>query len=207
MSLVAARLAGLLEAALLVAGASPDTPKTAAFALDVATAVVSEITGNATVPSTGLLAPPTGGPVTGAASVTGLDADSLKTPLRAALIAAGAADSQDTTDFASELASAIVDEVQTYATVPGTGLVATNTMVSPGPVTGTAALASLNALRLTTPIKNAFVAIGAADGAATLTLAGAIAAAIVLELGFAVVTPLMASIAGGGPITGAGAIS
>lgn len=70
---------------------------------------------------------------------------------------------------------------------------------------------ALSAARLSTPIKNALVAAGAIDGAATAALALAIATAVVNEItANAVVTPGLTLIAPGGlsplPCTGTGTV-
>lgn len=69
MSLDANRLALPIKSALIIAGAA-NSPATAALALAIATAVVTEITGNAVVVPLGLIAPAGGGPVTGAGTIT-----------------------------------------------------------------------------------------------------------------------------------------
>lgn len=206
MTTSAIRVAALIETGLLVAGASPTSPLTALLSLGIANGVVSEITVNALVPGATLIAPSAGGPCTGSSTITGLSAARLKAPIKTALIDAGASDIAVTDLLALDLATAVVSEVHTYATVPAAGLVATNTLVSPGTVTGTATIASVNAVRLGTAIASALVTSGAASGAVTAALGAAIASAIVVELlTFAAVTPVPPPIAsaGGGPLIGA----
>jgi hypothetical protein len=69
MSLNAARLGNAIGNAFVAAGGDPT--KSAAIGLAIATAIVTEITGNAVVLPTpiGLIAPAGGGPVTGTGSV------------------------------------------------------------------------------------------------------------------------------------------
>lgn len=67
MALSATRLATPIKNALITSGAA-DIPATAALALAIATAVVSEITTNAVVPAGTLTSP--AGAVTGATTVT-----------------------------------------------------------------------------------------------------------------------------------------
>jgi hypothetical protein len=203
MSLSASGIGTPISAALVVAGAVPGAA-TSALGAAIGAAVVAEITVNAIVLSFGLVA--AGSSVTGAAVITGLDADRFKTPLRVALIAAGAADIPKTTTFATSIASAIVDEIETFGSVPGTGFAAPPLG---GPVTGASTVSGLNAVRLGVPVKDALVASGAADGAATAALALAIAGAVCAEVLANAVVPFGLLIAppGGGPITGATVIT
>lgn len=203
MTLSASGIGTPISAALVVAGAVPGAA-TSALGAAIGAAVVAEITANAIVPSLGLVA--AGTAVTGAAVITGLDADRLKTPLRVALIAAGAADIAKTTTFAASLAAAIVDEIQDFGSVPGTGFAAPP---AGGPVTGASTVSGLNAVRLGVPINDALEVSGAAPGAATAALALAIAGAVCAEILASAVVPfgLLVAPAGGGPITGATVIT
>lgn len=69
MSLNAVRLGTAIKSAMIANGAV-DNPATAAWSLAIATAIVTEITGNASVVPTLLVAPTGGGPVTGTGTVT-----------------------------------------------------------------------------------------------------------------------------------------
>lgn len=204
MGMLASRMASPIDTALVVAGAAPGAA-TSALALAIATAIIGEIVPNAIVPGPPMLAPAAGGPIPAADStITGLDAARLAIPIKAGLIAAGAANIAATDALATDVATAVCDELG-LATVPPAGLTATNTLVTPGTVTGTAAVASLNPARLSVPLKDALVTSGAADGAPTLALALAMATSITTEiLGFAVVSPVAGIVAsaGGGPLIG-----
>lgn len=220
MSCDSARVGALIATALLAAGASSETPKTSGLASDLAEAVLGELLEHAVVPGPALAAPSSGGPVTGSSTIEGLDAERLAAPIRAAFVAAGAdpellrPDAPDRADeleakldaFALDLATAFVDEIGGNAIVPGTGLAASNTPVSPGTVTGSAKITGLNPVRLAVPIRTALVEkMGAADGTGTATLALALASAVLGELlVFAEVVPVdpLGAIAGGGPLVG-----
>lgn len=199
------RVAAAIETALLAAGASSETPKTAELAVDLAAAVLEEVLENAVVPGPALAAPPSGGPVTGASTITELDADRLAGPIKAALLKLGTPD--ELAEAAGlALATAYVDEISDHAVVSGTGLAASNTPASPGVVTGTAAITGLNPVRLAVPIRSALVnEMRGADNAGTSALALALATAVTAELllfaGVVPVPPLAAS-AGGGPLVG-----
>ena len=205
MTLSASGMGTPIEVALIAAGGTgPGTP---GLALAIGTAVVGEITSHAIVPFGALVA--AGAAVTGTSIVTNLDADRLKVPLRAALISAGAADITKTTVFATDLATAIVSEISTFASIPGTGFVAPP---AGGPVTGASTVSGLNAVRLAIPVLAAFVTAALPGEAApipTATLALAIALAIVLEIATNGVVPGGALVApgGGGPLTGATVIT
>lgn len=204
MSLSADRLGGLLEGALLAAGASSATPKTAALGDALAAAVIDELVDHAVIPGPTFSAPPSGGTLTGASTITSLDATRLKAPIKAALIAAGAADIPKTDTFAQDLATAIVNEIQTNAVVPPGSLVATNTPASPGTVTGSSTITGLVVVRLSAPLNAALETSGAAPGVATGALALALATAILGEiLSFASVIPVAGIVASaGGPLIG-----
>lgn len=203
MSLSAARMAAPIEAGLIVIGAVG--AGTAALALAIGVAVVDELTGHAIVPALGLVA--AGVAVTGAATITGLSVARLKTVLRAALIAALAADIQKTTDTAEGLASVLVDEITTYGTVPGTGFAAPP---AGGALTGSSTVEGLNVIRLAGALNDVLEGpMSAEPGVATAGLALAISGAVVLELvTHAVVPPgLLVAPAGGGPVTGGSVIT
>ena len=212
MSLSALRVAALMEIALLAAGASPDVPATAGLSSAMGSAIISEITANAVVPGPTFIAPSSGGALTGQSTVTNLDGPRLKVPLKAALIAAGAADIQMTDDLASGIANAMVDEIEGFAVCPPNGLTSTNTPAAPGAVTGTGTITSVNPLRLALPIANALVAAGAASSLETALLGLALATAVLGEiLAFAAVVPpappALVAPAGGGPLVGALGVS
>lgn len=69
MSLDATRLGVAINAAMVANGAAPG-PATLAWSMAIAAAIVTEITTNAVVPATAIIAPAGGGPCTGAGTVT-----------------------------------------------------------------------------------------------------------------------------------------
>ena len=206
MTLLAARMSAPIQAALFVAGAVG--AGTSALALAIATAVVDELVNNAVVPSVpplGFVAAPPA--VNGQCPITNVSVDRLRTSLRAALIASGAANTQKTTDSAQGLAQAIVDEVQGHGVVYGTGFVSNP---AGGALTGAGGISSLLTSRLAIAINSVLESpMGAQPGAPTAALALAIAGAIVFELAtFGVVPPgLLVSPPIGGPVTGATVIT
>ncbi len=206
MTLLAARMGAPIQAGLVAAGAVG--AGTSALALAIATAVIDELTGNAIVPSVpplGFVAAPPA--VNGQCPIANLSVDRLRTSLRAALVASGAANTQKTTDSAQGLAQAIVDELQGRGVVYGAGFVANP---AGGALTGAGGVSGLSAVLLSATINSVLESpMGAQPGAPTAALALAIAGAIVLELAtFAVVPPgLLVSPPLGGAVTGASVIT
>ena len=204
MSLDAFRVGGVIATALLAIGADPTTPRTNGLAHGVATAVIDEVVNHAIVPGPALAAPSAGGPVTGASTITSLDATRLRVPMKAALIAGGAADIPSTDALALALATAFVNEIGTFGVASGSGLTATNTPTTPGTVTGGGAITGLNPVRLATPIYDAFADSFPVEPTIMATLALSIATAVTGEfLVFGKVTPVaIVAPAGGGPLVG-----